>query len=192
MLLLSVSCNCGNSSTNKCNNSSSGSNCIRCTCTTIHMLWLLWCLSVVDKLFVFLKTYSLEPLFAWCATVVVCVNEQGTSTKRCKGMELSTSAPLSKHMVPVLRLVKWRSLVHLRLYLSTWSRINLSQYYGALWSMQGCKRGAVNAYLCIANEPTLLCLMASVMLRDTTDRLKVMYTEMTARLIVHLMFLLRS
>jgi hypothetical protein len=26
-----------------------------------------------------------------------CVNEQGTSTKRCKGMELSTSAPLSKH-----------------------------------------------------------------------------------------------
>ena len=34
--------------------------------------------------------------------------------------------------------------------------------------------------------------MASVMLRDTTDKLKVMYTEMTARLIVHLMSLLRS
>jgi hypothetical protein len=58
--------------------------------------------------------------------------------------------------------------------------------------MQGCKRGAVNAYLCIANEPALLCLMDSVMLRDTTDKLKVMYTEMTARLIVHLMSLLRS
>jgi hypothetical protein len=34
--------------------------------------------------------------------------------------------------------------------------------------------------------------MASVMLCDTTDKLKVMYTEMTARLIVHLMSLLRS
>jgi hypothetical protein len=34
--------------------------------------------------------------------------------------------------------------------------------------------------------------MASVMLRDTTDKPKVMYTEMTARLIVHLMSLLRS
>ena len=34
--------------------------------------------------------------------------------------------------------------------------------------------------------------MASVMLRDTIDKLKVMYTEMTARLIVHLMSLLRS
>ena len=52
----------------------------------------------MDKVFVFLKTYSLEPLFAWCTPVVVCVNEQGTSTKRCKGMELSTSAPLSKHI----------------------------------------------------------------------------------------------
>ena len=34
--------------------------------------------------------------------------------------------------------------------------------------------------------------MASVMLRDTIDKLKVMYTEMTARLIVHLRSLLRS
>jgi hypothetical protein len=34
------------------------------------------------------------------------VNEHGRSTKRCKGMELSTSAPLSKHVVPVLRGVK--------------------------------------------------------------------------------------
>ena len=34
--------------------------------------------------------------------------------------------------------------------------------------------------------------MASVMLRDTIDKLKVMYTEMTARLIVHLMSLSRS
>ena len=45
-----------------------------------------------------LKTYFMVPLFAWCTPVVVCVNEQGTSTKRCKGMELSTSAPLSKHI----------------------------------------------------------------------------------------------
>ena len=87
MLLLSVtcslggsnsSCNCGNSSTNKCNNSSSdsiyitcsGSNCAHCNCTNIHMLCLLGCVSA-DEASVFLKTYSMEPLFAWCTSVVV-------------------------------------------------------------------------------------------------------------------------
>ena len=49
---------------------SSGSNCVRCTCTNIHMLCLLGCVSV-DEAFVFLKTYSMEPLFAWCTPVVV-------------------------------------------------------------------------------------------------------------------------
>jgi hypothetical protein len=39
-----------------------------------------------------------------------------------KGMELSTSAPLYKHMVPVLRGAREWSLVPLRLYLSTWFR----------------------------------------------------------------------
>ena len=34
-------------------------------------------------------------------------------------------------------------------------------------------------------SPPYSVWMASVMLRDTTDKLKVMYTEMTARLIVH-------
>ena len=86
ILLLSVtcnvgssnnSCNCGNSSTNKCNSSSdsiyitcSGSNCAHSSCTNIHMLCLLGCVSV-DGAFVFLKVYSLEPLFAWCTPVVV-------------------------------------------------------------------------------------------------------------------------
>ena len=100
MLLLSVTCsvggsnsgcNCDNSSTNKCNSSSgdcinitsSGSNSVCCTCTNKHMLWLLGCV-FLDEAFVFLKTYSMEPLFAWCTPLVVCVDEQGTSTKRCK------------------------------------------------------------------------------------------------------------
>ena len=86
MLLLSVTCsvggsksgcNCGNSSTNKCNSSSdyiyitsSSSNSVCCTCTNIHMLFLLGCVSV-DEAFVFLKTYSMEPLIVWCTPVVV-------------------------------------------------------------------------------------------------------------------------
>ena len=87
MLLLSVTCsvggsnsgcNCGNSSTNKCNSSSSdyiyitssSSYSVCCTCTNIHMLCLLGCVSV-DEAFVFLKTCFMEPLFAWCTPVVV-------------------------------------------------------------------------------------------------------------------------
>ena len=77
-------CNCGNSSTNRCNSSSgdciyitySCSYSVCCTCLNIYMLCLLGSVSV-DEAFVFLKTYSMEPLFVWCTPVVVCVNEQG-------------------------------------------------------------------------------------------------------------------
>ena len=96
-------------------------------------------------------------------------------------MILSTSEPLSEHMGPMCVCV-WGGVW-------TWcEHIVALPCHNTLGHCGTCKdvRGVLIMHTYESEmSPPYSVWMASVMLRDTTYKLKVMYTEMTARLIVH-------